>query len=72
MCLLELKESGELSLMKDLINNIPPYAILLHTWGEDKEVTFQDLKGGSKTTKTRYKKIWFSKEQADCDRLRYF
>ena len=73
MRLLELKESGELNLTKDLINNIPPYAILSHTWGKDEEeVTFQDLKGGSGTTKTGYKKIRFCGEQAGRDGLRYF
>jgi hypothetical protein len=44
MRLLELKSSGEYSLTGDLIDNIPPYAILSHTWGADaEEVTFRDL-----------------------------
>jgi hypothetical protein len=41
MRLLELNNYSEVSLTKYLINNIPPYAILSHTYREDnKEVTF--------------------------------
>jgi hypothetical protein len=57
MRLLQLTSNGELSLTKNRINNIPPYAILSHTWGDDEEVvtsTFKDLSGGSGKTKTGY------------------
>lgn len=41
---LEVKENGEFSLTKDLINSIPNYAILSHTRGDDdEEVTFKNL-----------------------------
>jgi hypothetical protein len=44
MRLLERKNDGEFTLTKDIIDNIPHYAILSHTWGADtEEVTFRDL-----------------------------
>jgi hypothetical protein len=47
MRLLKLDGRGELSLTPDLIDKIPPYAILSHTWGanEDK-ITFVELRSG--------------------------
>ena len=73
MRLLELKGSGECSLTRDLIDNIPPYAILSHTWGkENEEVTFQDLTQGVGKSKVGYDKIRFCEEQARRDGLQYF
>ena len=73
MRLLELKSNSEIRLIKDLINNIPPYAILSHTWGEDEdEATFMDTLEGSGKTKARYGKIQFSGSQAARDGLQYF
>jgi hypothetical protein len=44
MRLLERNNSSEFSLAKDFVDDIPRYAILSHTWGEDtEEVTFKDL-----------------------------
>jgi hypothetical protein len=44
MRLLEFQSNSEFSLTQDLIDDIPPYAIVSHTWGKDhEEVTFQDL-----------------------------
>jgi hypothetical protein len=37
MRLLQINENGEFSLTDDLVGNIPPYAILSHTWAEDHE-----------------------------------
>ncbi|KAH8594139.1 hypothetical protein B0O99DRAFT_595843 [Bisporella sp. PMI_857] len=72
MRLLELKNNGEFSLTKDLIDNIPPYAILSHTWGnDDEEATFQDLTGGVGKSKAGYRKIRFCAEQAIRDGLQY-
>jgi hypothetical protein len=72
MRLLELKNHGEFSLTKDLIDNIPPYAILSHTWGEDDaEATFQDVAQGVGKSKPGYRKIRFCEEQATRDGLRY-
>ena len=73
MRLLQLKTNGELSLTKDLINSIPPYAILSHTWAsDDEEVTFKDLAEGSRNTKAGYGKIQFCAEQAARDGLQHF
>jgi hypothetical protein len=57
-------------------NNLPPYAILSHTWHTDnsKEVTFQDLEAGRAQDKAGYgyDKIQFCAKQAIADGLRYF
>ncbi|KAN0089845.1 WD40-repeat-containing domain protein [Hyaloscypha variabilis] len=75
MRLLELAPDGQLSLTKDLIGNVPPYAILSHTWGADgEEVTFQEVVNASEQTKSKagYRKILFCGEQAARDNLQYF
>jgi hypothetical protein len=73
MRLLQLKSNGELSLTKYRINNIEPYAILSHTWGNDEEeVTFKDLVEGSGNTKAGYRKVQFCAEQAARDGLQHF
>jgi hypothetical protein len=73
MRLLQVDENGEFSLTDDLINSIPSYAILSHTWGEDREeVNFQDLTIGPRITKKGYKKLRFCAEQAARDGLLYF
>ena len=73
MRLLQLKTNGEFSLTKDLLTNIPPYAILSHTWGDDdQEVTFKDLTEGSGNTKAGYRKIQFCANRAARDDLQHF
>jgi Heterokaryon incompatibility protein (HET) len=76
MRLLQLDEHSNFSLTKDLINDIPLYAILSHTWGEEQEeITFNDLikdSGKSKPNTIGYMKIKFCGEQAARDGLRYF
>jgi hypothetical protein len=73
MRLLELKADGEISLTDDLFDDVPPYAILSHTWGGDKdEVTFEDLKEGTGEKKAGYSKIRFCGKQANDDGLKYF
>lgn len=73
MRLLERKHNGEFSLTKDFANNVPAYAILSHTWGDDdQEVTYQDLVNGSGKSKAGCQKIRFCGEQAHRDGLRYF
>ncbi|KAK3375735.1 HET-R [Lasiosphaeria ovina] len=79
MRLLERGDDGELCLTKrffdDAISEIPPYAILSHTWG-DEEVLFKDLEDGPKDGTARkkkgYAKIQFCGDQAWRDGLRYF
>ncbi|RYP12344.1 hypothetical protein DL765_007390 [Monosporascus sp. GIB2] len=74
MRLLMRDQNGELSLTKDLFDEIPPYAILSHTWSEnvDEEVTFRDIKNGAGSSKSAYRKIEFCAEQARRDGLQYF
>src|SRR5947207_9198330 len=75
MRLLERIKAGNFGLTKDFVGDdeIPPYAILSHTWGADtEEVTFKDLIDGSGKSKPGYEKVRFCGEQAKCDGLRYF
>ncbi|EMR91224.1 putative beta transducin-like protein [Botrytis cinerea BcDW1] len=75
MRLLQYSETGRFTLTKDFIGDdqIPPYAILSHTWGpSDEEVTFQDIVNGTGEIKPGYEKIRFCGEQAKQDGLLYF
>ena len=73
MRLLQLKSGSELSLTEDLIDNIPPYAILSHAWGTDRdELTFDDLYNGLGKNKSGYAKINLCAQQAKKDNLEYF
>jgi hypothetical protein len=79
MRLLGLDENRELVIASFHENELPPYAILSHTWGADtEEVTFADLVGGNNKAehsykkKPGYKKIRFCGEQAQQDELQYF
>ena len=74
MRLLEITSDGALRLTKDLIDNIPAYAILSHTWAlnDEEEVTFEDLNARSGKNKPGYKKLVFCQRQAAHDGLRFF
>ncbi|KAH8710102.1 vegetative incompatibility protein HET-E-1 [Phaeosphaeriaceae sp. PMI808] len=73
MRLLRTTSYGEFSLTKDLVKDIPPYAILSHTWGsDDEEVTLHDLLDGTGKGKKGYRKILFCGEQAARDGLQHF
>src|SRR4051794_21623173 len=73
MRLLRLKSTGEVSLTKNYINNIPDYTILSHTWGkEGEEVTLKDLLEGSGSAKIGYQKIQRCGRQASIDGLEFF
>jgi hypothetical protein len=73
MRLLKLDSHGALRITKDLFDNIPPYAILSHTWEEDdEEVTFEDISKGSGKDKAGYRKIEFCRKQAARDGLHHF
>jgi hypothetical protein len=53
--------------------NIPPYAILSHTWGSDNdEVSFKDLENATAYKRPGYKKLQFCAQQANKDGLLYF
>ncbi|KAF2094587.1 HET-domain-containing protein [Rhizodiscina lignyota] len=74
MRLLQCVKAGKFQLTRDFIRNdeIPPYAILSHTWTDGEEVTFQDLTEGTGNDKAGFQKIRFCAEQAERDNLRYF
>jgi len=74
MRLLERTSTGDYSLTKKLNDDeIPPYGILSHTWGNDnEEVTFEDVVAGSEGDKVGWRKIRFCGEQAARDGLIYF
>ncbi|KAI1874076.1 uncharacterized protein JN550_002655 [Neoarthrinium moseri] len=58
MRLLETHLDGIPRLTKELNSNIPPYAILSHTWGEDEdEVSLNDVRNGTGAQKLGYHKI---------------
>jgi hypothetical protein len=74
MRLLKWNSDSDFSLTKDLIDNIPPYAILSHTWGADgEEITFNELMDCADRSKGKagYNKIRFCGEQARLDGLEY-
>ncbi|ORY08455.1 heterokaryon incompatibility protein-domain-containing protein, partial [Clohesyomyces aquaticus] len=79
MRLLYIETDGKLRWTKDIIRSeeIPPYAILSHTWGEE-EVVFDDLKSldGVKDINAEkeagWNKIRFCAQQAERDGLHYF
>ncbi|KAK3360107.1 HET-R [Lasiosphaeria hispida] len=76
MRLLERGDTGEFRLTKHLPNDaipeIPPYAILSHTWREDEEVLFKDLADGTAKNKAGYTKLQFCGDQAERDGLKFF
>ncbi|KAJ6195116.1 heterokaryon incompatibility protein-domain-containing protein [Bipolaris maydis] len=73
MRLLEFDSQKEFSVTKDLLNEVPPYAILSHTWeADEEEVTLQDIVTGSGKDKAGYRKTQFCAQQAARDGLRYF
>ncbi|KAK5710301.1 hypothetical protein LTR17_019007 [Elasticomyces elasticus] len=73
MRLLKLGSLGALESVECFPGSIPHYAILSHTWGEDKdEVTFNDLENETGKDKAGYAKIDFCRQQAKKDGLDHF
>lgn len=73
MRFLQVDGHDKVALTEDLDNNLPPYAILSHTWGADgDEVTFDDLTLQSYHSKPGYSKIRFCSNQAKKDNLENF
>jgi hypothetical protein len=73
MRLLEFTSPGELGMAEFTGDEIPPYAILSHTWREDgNEITFNDLQRSEAKGKDAYKKLQFCGDQAARDSLKYF
>jgi hypothetical protein len=69
--LLQRKPDGEIVFREPTSSEVPAYAILSHTWGEE-EVTYQDLKKGKDKSKAGWRKIQFCAKQAAVDGLEYF
>jgi len=73
MRLLKSDNNGGFSLTADLIDDVPPYAILSHTWGLDtEEVNFKDMEENTGREKPGFRKISFCGAQARRDGLEYF
>ena len=72
MRLLSFKD-GQLDLTKDHYRDIPSYAILSHTWGDDEdELSFKDVTDGTGKNKVGFRKIQFCGRQAARDGLKHF
>ena len=74
MRLLQATSDNDFSLV-EYFDDIPPYAILSHTWGADhEEVTFKDIykRKGKGKTKSGYEKLRFCAAQAARDGLKFF
>lgn len=74
MRLLRTPDGRTFTLIDDLEDNeVPPYAILSHTWGPNgQEVTFQDLQNGIGREKEGYRKLEFCAKQAWHDGYTHF
>ncbi|KAH8645897.1 beta transducin-like protein HET-D2Y [Tricladium varicosporioides] len=75
MRLLQEIGTGAFSFREFPNDEIPPYAILSHTWltiQEGEEPTYDDLINGTGAGKLGYEKIQFCGEQARRDGLQYF
>jgi hypothetical protein len=73
MRLLTISGHDELSLVEHVGNEIEPYAILSHTWGEDKdEISFKDFVDGTYRTKEGFRKLEFCQKRTTLDNLKYF
>ena len=70
MRLLQRRTDGEFSLT-EVSQDIPPYAILSHTWN-DEEVTFRDVTERTGLHKKGYQKLDFCARQAASDGIAYF
>jgi hypothetical protein len=73
MRLLRYGSDEDLSMTTDLVGDdqIPPYAILSHTWEEGQEVTFKDWTRDLGKGLRGYHKIIFCAQQAKRDGLSY-
>src|SRR6186713_1593639 len=73
MRLLKINHDGNFSLTRFQPHDVPPYAILSHTWGtEDQELTFQEMVDETGRSKAGYTKIQFCGDRAKDDGLHYF
>lgn len=70
--LLRRLTSGDLELTSFADENLPPFAILSHTWIGGQEVSYNELVAGASNDKAGYDKIHFCAAQAAADGLEYF
>jgi hypothetical protein len=74
MRLVRYDADDNLVLTEDLPENanLPPYAILSHTWKDGEEVTYDEMKKGEGCKKAGYTKIQYCGLQARRDDLQHF
>lgn len=72
MRLISSNPSGGFELSTFNNDDIPPYAILSHTWSEGNEVTYDELVTSKSKNKAGYAKLRFCGERAAKDGLKYF
>ena len=72
MRLLKYLSGSNFELLSFDDDNLPPYAILSHTWTVGEEVTYGELMTGGGKNKTGYSKIRFCAGRAATDSLEYF
>lgn len=73
MRLLQIEGEGKFSLVEYAGRNIPPYAILSHTWGPDsEEVTLEDLRKNTGRDKRGFAKLNLCEQQAISNGLELF
>lgn len=72
MRLLRHKPAGGFELSNFNTDDLPPYAILSHTWAEGEEVTYDELVAGEGKNKAGYAKLRFCWERAAKDGVSYF
>jgi hypothetical protein len=72
MRLLRRKSDGDFELVPFSTDDLPPYAILSHTWTDGEEVTYDELVAGAGKGKAGYAKIRFCGERAAQDGIQYF
>lgn len=73
MRLLRYDSSRDRHVTLNVPDDVPPYAILSHTWGEDdEEVKYNELSQRRVKKKSGYKKIQFCGLQAKKDNIQYF
>jgi hypothetical protein len=72
--LLQINSHGDLSFVEYFGNDIPPYAILSHTWGaDDDEISFKDVKKNRARGKpSGYHKVRFCGDQALREGIQFF
>jgi hypothetical protein len=72
MRLLKRSPSGDIQLVsvKD-DDNLPPYAILSHTWTNSEEVTYNEMTTGNGKSKIGYDKIRFCMDRAVVDKIEH-